>query len=80
MEEVFCLRAGDETGELDLGEQREKRSSEGSLPGFLAGVACMLVGGACLSWRLAESYRLAGVGREDRRGYSVESTRDVGRG
>lgn len=39
---VFCCRDGDETGELHLGDQREKRRSVGSLPHFLGGVACGL--------------------------------------
>lgn len=42
----FHYRAGDETRGLDLGEQRERRSSV-SPPGFLACLACGLAGGAC---------------------------------
>lgn len=50
--QVFCCRVRDETGELDLGEQREKRRSVSSLPGFHAGVVCGLAGCACWSWGL----------------------------
>lgn len=31
---------------------REKRRSLGSLPGFLTGMICGLVEGACWSWRM----------------------------
>lgn len=41
---VFCCIARDETVGLGLGEQRDRRKSVGSLPGFLEGVACGLVG------------------------------------
>lgn len=39
---VFCYRAAGETGVLDV-EIRERRRSLGSLPGFLAGMACCLL-------------------------------------
>lgn len=39
---VFCSRAGDKTGGLYMGEQREKRKSTGSLPCFLAGEVYVL--------------------------------------
>lgn len=37
--QVFCFRAQDGTGGLDLGEQREQRRSVGSIYGFLTGMA-----------------------------------------
>lgn len=46
---VFCCRARDKTGVLVLGKEIEKRGSAGSLPRFLAGVAC---GWTCCVWGL----------------------------
>lgn len=39
LKQVFCCRAGNETGGLKLMERREKRRSSGNLPGFLADLA-----------------------------------------
>lgn len=58
--EVFCCRARVRLG-LGLCQQRERRSAS-SLPGFLAGIACVLAGGACWSWVLGKCNML-GVGR-----------------
>lgn len=41
---MFCSGAGDETGGWDLGEQKEKEKTEGTLPGFLACMSCKLEG------------------------------------
>lgn len=47
---VFCSRAGDKTGGLYMGEQREKRKSTGSLPCFLAGEVYVLAWEHLLEW------------------------------
>lgn len=52
---LFCCPARKETGGLGLREQREKDRGErsaGSLPGFLAGMPCVLAGCAGWSWGL----------------------------
>lgn len=48
---MSCCRTGNETGGLDLEEQREKRFA-GKLPDFLAGVVCGLAEGAFWIWGL----------------------------
>lgn len=45
--QVFCCGAGEQIGALDLGN-RGKRGSTGSLPEFLASLACGLPECACL--------------------------------
>lgn len=47
-QQVFCSRAGDKTGGLYMGEQREKIKSTGSLPCFLAGEFYVLAWGHLL--------------------------------
>lgn len=50
---------------MSRGRERERRKSVGSLPGFLAGVACGL---ARLSAEVGGRDKMTGWGREVRRG------------
>lgn len=63
---MFCCRTKDvcDWG-LCLREERERRKSVGSLPGFLGGVACGLAG---LSAGVGGRDKTTGWGREVRRG------------
>lgn len=73
--QVLCCRCGDETEELDLGEQRKRKRFVGSLPGFLTGMAwwvsrgCLLELGAGIKQRV-RGRRLGGS-------WSAGSTGDV---
>lgn len=60
-----------------LGWKNRERRSVGSLPGFLAGMACGLSGGVCWIQRLRKSDE---SGWEVRKGWSVGPTGDVGKG